>query len=194
MRAMLLLLALTASPAPTPTTAREHGVSVPAPEGWTATKEGSTWVFSAPTSNAVLRVDLFQKEKAGDPRDCVGQIVEKLAAADRVAKETFTPMTVDGQPAALQTTVDKRRQKQRRVVGCNGKSYFLIDWLDVGASAKHEDAFAALLTQIRFEAFAESAKPAAKPRPAKKEAGSESADPLAPLDPSTGSGKAGSKQ
>ena len=182
MHSLLLLLALAAAPAPLPTTAREHGVVVPAPEGWTVAKDGTTWVFNAPTSNGVLRVDLFHKEKTGDPKDCVRQIVENVAAANRVAKEAFTPMTVGGQPAALLTTLDKRRQKERQVVGCNGKSYFLIDWLDVGASAMHEDAFAALLTQIKYEAVAEPAKVAPKPRPAAKKEGGTAVDPLAPLD------------
>ena len=100
MRSLLLLAALAAAPAAAPV-AREHGLSVPAPDGWILTKEGTTFVFSAPGKNAQLRVDLFQKEKDGDPKDCVNQIVEKLAAGDRVSPQTFTPTAVDGQPAAL---------------------------------------------------------------------------------------------
>lgn len=184
MRPLVLMMVLAAAPAGV---AREHGLTVTAPPGWTTTMDGSTFVFNAPKANAELRVALFEKEKRGDPKDCLDQIVSKLAAADGVKKETFTPTTVDAQPAALQTSVDNKRQKVRRIVGCNGKSYFLIDWLDVGASARHEEAFATMLAQIKYEAAAE---PKPKPKPAvKKEEGGGPVEPLVPLDPATGAGQ-----
>ncbi|MGC4114935.1 MAG: hypothetical protein QM765_10075 [Myxococcales bacterium] len=180
MLSMILAAALTAAP-PAPVVVREHGLAVTAPEGWTVSKEGTTWVFSPPSKGtASLRVDLFEKEKRGEAADCMNQIVEKLAAAAGETKAAFTSTTIDGQPAALHTSVDKRRQKVRQLSGCNGKSYFLIDWVDVGASAKHEDAFAMLLTQIKYEAAA-AAPGKAQAKAAKKEDGSAAVDPLAPL-------------
>jgi hypothetical protein len=145
MHTLLLTLVLTA--APIATTA---GVTVTAPDGWTPTKDGTTFVFTAPDKDAELRVDLYEKEKAGDAQKCVDQLVEKLAAADKVAKDTYAPAVVDGQPASTQSSGEKKH-RQRRLVGCNGKSYFLIDWMEtkVGGT-KYEKAYAALLAGISY--------------------------------------------
>lgn len=176
MTPLALLAALVAASGPV---AQAHGITIVAPERWVAAREGTTFVFTAPEKDAELRVDLFEKKAAGDARACVDQIVEKLAAADKVSKDEYRPATVDGQPAATHVLgVDGRRNKQLRVVGCNGRSYFLIDWLALGRGlTRHEEAFADLLTRVRYAAPAK-AEPKVKRKP---EARPATPDPLAPL-------------
>ena len=68
--------------------------------------------------------------------------------------DTYSPGVLDGQPSATQTTVtEDRAHRQKRVIGCNGKSYFLIDWVELThAGPKYEKVFTKLLTGIKYDA------------------------------------------
>jgi hypothetical protein len=149
MLAMVMFALLAVDPAAT-----AHGISVPAPEGWVASRDGNTFVFSAPGKDASLRIDLFEKDNSADPQDCVDQLLEKLSSAEKMSKESYVPGAIDGQPSATQVTFTKdRKHRQKRLVGCNGKSYFLIDWVELThAGPKYEKAFTKLLTGIHYAA------------------------------------------
>ena len=146
---MVMFALLAVGPAAT-----ASGVSVPAPEGWVATRDANTFVFSAPGKDASVRIDLFEKETAADAQDCIDQLLEKLSAAEKLSKESYVPGAVDGQPSATQVTFTKdRKHRQKRLVGCNGKSYFLIDWVELThAGPKYDKAFTKLLTSIHYAA------------------------------------------
>lgn len=149
MLTLVMLALLHADPGAT-----AHGVSVPAPEGWVASRDDKTFVFSAPGKDASLRVDLFEKDKPTDPQDCVDQLVDNLAKAEKTSKESYAPGAIDNQPSATQVTFTAdRKHRQKRLVGCNGKSYFLIDWVELShAGPKYEKAFTRLLTSIHYAA------------------------------------------
>lgn len=157
MRALLLMASLLSTQAPSapvskPAVASAKGVSVTAPEGWVPSKDGDTFVFSSPGKDAQLRVDLFAKDKQGDAQDCLDQLVEKLAANDKASKDSYAAGVIDSQPSATQVTfTEDRKHRQKRLVGCNGRSYFLIDWVELTHSGpKYEKAFTKLLTGIKY--------------------------------------------
>jgi len=157
MHALFLMMTLAGAPAPSkasgmPSGAVGHGIHVQAPAMWVASMDGTTFVFSAPTQDASLRVDLYEKPKAGDAQTCLDEIVHRLAASEKTSPDSYTPTAVGGQPAATQTTfTPDRKQRTRRIVGCNGKSYFLIDWVELThAGPKYAKAFTQLLTAITY--------------------------------------------
>ena len=155
MKTLLLLCALAAADAPT-TEVRAHGVRVLGPEGWVRSAEDSTVVFTSPTKDASIRVDTFEKPAQTEPAACLDQIVDKLANGDKAEKKTYAPGFVDGQPSVTQVkfTAD-RKQRERRAVGCNGRSYFLIDWVEAShAGPKYEPQFQKLLSTVHFEPLA----------------------------------------
>ncbi len=150
--ALALLLAAPAAP-PAKNEVVAHGVHVVAPEGWVRSADGTTVVFAAPEKQASVRVDTFEKDAVTDPQDCLDSLIKKLSAGDKQAPETYSPGVLDGQPSATQITVtDDRQHRQKRVIGCNGKDYFLIDWVELThAGPKYEKAFTKLLTGIKYE-------------------------------------------
>ena len=155
MKALLLLCALAAADAPTPEV-RAHGVRVLGPEGWARSLEDTTVVFTSPQKDASLRIDTFEKPAQTEPQACLDQIIDKLSNGDKAEKKTYAPGFVDGQPAATQVKfTDGRKQRERRAAGCNGRSYFLVDWVEAShAGPKYEPQFQRLLSTVHFEPLA----------------------------------------
>jgi hypothetical protein len=151
--ALALLLGADKAPAAPKADVFSHGVHIVAPAGWARSNDGDTAVFDAPEKMASVRIDTFQKPKETDAQDCLDELVKKLSNGDKKVAETYSQSVLDGQPSATQTTfTDDRKHRQKRVVGCNGKSYFLIDWVELThAGPKYEKGFTKLLTGIKYE-------------------------------------------
>jgi hypothetical protein len=144
---ILILAALAAAPMASSST-----LTVAAPEGWAASKDGTTFVFSPASKDVVLRVDLFEKKDAGDPKACLDQIIANLCKAEKTSSDSYSTIVVDGQPAATQTSVSADQKiRHRRIVGCNGKAYFLVNWgEDRASNGKYDKAYSAMLTSIAY--------------------------------------------
>jgi hypothetical protein len=130
-----------------------HGVKVVGPDGWKRSDDGTTAVLDAPDRNASIRIDVFEKPKATDAQDCLTQLLDKLSGGSPDERDTYSPGVLDGQPSATQVKLtDDHKHRQRRVVGCNGRSYFLIDWVEVNPPGPkpHDKDFTTLLTGIHY--------------------------------------------
>jgi hypothetical protein len=153
---LFLSLLLAGAPAASPTTvapaASAHGITVTAPAGWLPSKDGSTYLFSSPGKDAKMSIDFGEKDNAVDAQSCVDEVVSKVAAGAKENKETYSATAIDGQPAVTQTTFTAdRKHRQRRLIGCNGKSFFLLDWVELShAGPKYEKAFTQLITGIKY--------------------------------------------
>jgi hypothetical protein len=150
---VLLLAAPSADPAASPNDVASHGIHVVAPADWVRSVDGTTVIFSAPDKQASVRIDTFEKDKVTDPQDCLDALIKNLSTSDKQSADTYSQSVLDGQPSANQTTfTDDRTHHQKRVIGCNGKNYFLIDWVELThAGPKYEKAFTKLLTGIKYD-------------------------------------------
>lgn len=128
------------------------GIEVAIPEGWTRSSEGTTTVLTAPGKYASARIDLFSKENTTPAKDCMEQLLTKMSNGKKEERATYSSLDLAGQPGATQTTfAGDRKHKSKRLVGCNGKSYFLIDWVEAThAAPKLEKAWTQLLVGIRY--------------------------------------------
>jgi len=153
----LIAIMLSAAPAPSapvaaPPTATAHNITVTAPQGFVPSKDGTTFVFSSPGKDAQMSIDFGEKDNAVDPQACLDEVVGKVAAGAKESTESYAATVIDGQPAVTQTTFTAdRKHRQRRLIGCNGKSFFLLDWVELThAGPKYEKAFTQLLMNIKY--------------------------------------------
>ncbi|MBS2030398.1 MAG: hypothetical protein JST54_21020 [Deltaproteobacteria bacterium] len=150
---MLSAAPLVTSPSATPPpTATAHNITVTAPQGFVRSKDGTTFVFSSPGKDAQMSIDFGEKDKAVDAQACLDEVVSKVAAGAKENQETYAATVIDGQPAVTQTTfTEDRKHRQRRLIGCNGKSFFLLDWVELThAGPKYEKTFTQLLMGIKY--------------------------------------------
>jgi len=156
MHSLMLTLILAGAPAASPATtapvASSNGITIAAPAGWVPSKDGTTFLFSSPGKDAQMSVDFGHKDQAVDAQACLDEVVTKVAKGAKESKETYAATVIDGQPAVTQTTFTAdRKHRQRRLIGCNGKSFFLMDWVELThAGPKYEKAFTQLLMGIKY--------------------------------------------
>ena len=151
---LLLLATLAADPAPAAAapSATANGITVGAPAGFVASKDGTTFIFSSPGKDAQMSIDFGKKDQAVDAQACLDEVVAKVASGGKEDKESYSATVIDGQPAVTQTTFTAdRKHRQRRLIGCNGKSFFLLDWVELThAGPKYEKAFTQLMMSIKY--------------------------------------------
>jgi hypothetical protein len=150
---LVLVTVLSGSGSDTANDVWTHGVHIHAPAGWAHSLDGTTVVFDAPEKQASMRINTFEKDKVSDSQACIDQLIDKLSGGKQAEKDTYAAGAIDGQPSATQVTYDEgRKHKLRRIIGCNGKNYFLIDWAELSsAGSKYEKEFTRLLTGIKYE-------------------------------------------
>lgn len=125
MTPVLLLLVVSAAPAPARTTSVDvGGVRIRVDRAWTHALDGDTHRFTAPDGETWFALDSGTVQTAGMAADTCVQKIRKALGGKMDAR------TVGGQPAAYGTAVDRDKKGKRFItdtwVGCDGKTTWSV--------------------------------------------------------------------
>lgn len=131
MTAMVLAVMLAAAPANSSAdalaTVTVKAVSLKAPAAWKRTTAEGSVKFAAPSGNAYFLVDVGTVQRRGMTAEvCIQKIRESIGGA-----QTWEPLTIDGQPAAVRMESDSSPDGKLVVVtqtfiGCSGRTTWSV--------------------------------------------------------------------
>jgi hypothetical protein len=132
-----------------------RGVHVNLPPGWKCSNHGGQLFFDSPQKDAQLRIYTFEKERYTDAQTCLDKLVDHLAHGEQKEKASYSTASAGRQPAVTQVKLieeNKRQRQRRRLVGCNGLNYVIVDLVEaVEAGSRYENLFTQTVASISFD-------------------------------------------